>query len=398
MYKEILIPVDNSDHSNYSIDMGVELSRAFGSTLVGNHVYAARLHDDRFRQMEPGLPEKYQSETELQKQRDIHDSLITRGLEIISDSYLDVFAARCDKAAVPYRKDMREGKNYAEIVKDVEENGYDLVIMGALGLGEVKRSIIGSVCERVVRRIRKDVIVMKHNTPLKGGRIVVGVDGSPNSNYAVKTAVALGKAFGASVEAVSAFDPNFHYTAFHSIAKVLSDEAGKVFRFKEQEKLHEEIIDQGLARIYQDHLDNAAKLASSEDFEMSTHLLSGKAFEEVLNYIEKDPPALLILGRVGFHAVDGLDIGSNTENILRQAPCNVMIVSGRLELESNRHAGESMPWTDDAEAMMERVPPMVRGIAKQVVEKYAKQKGLTEVTREILIEARGNMGMGGRPG
>ena len=48
------------------------------------------MHDVRFKQMEYTLPEEYQHEQELERQRKIHDSLITRGLQLISDSYLDV--------------------------------------------------------------------------------------------------------------------------------------------------------------------------------------------------------------------------------------------------------------------------------------------------------------------
>ena len=38
MYKQIYIPVDNSDYSNMAIDIGVELARQFGATVVGSHV------------------------------------------------------------------------------------------------------------------------------------------------------------------------------------------------------------------------------------------------------------------------------------------------------------------------------------------------------------------------
>ena len=86
MYKNILVPVDNSDCSNMGIDTGIKISQQMGAKLTGNHVYAARLHDIRFRQMESGLPQKYLEEQELEKQRDVHDTLITKGLEIITDS------------------------------------------------------------------------------------------------------------------------------------------------------------------------------------------------------------------------------------------------------------------------------------------------------------------------
>ena len=119
----------------------------------------------------------------------------------------------------------------------------------------------------------------------------------------------------------------FHYTAFNNIAGVLSEEAGKLFRFKEQEKLHEEIIDKGLAKIYQDHLNTAKRVAEADGLEITTTLLSGKPYEQILKYINDTSPSLLVIGRLGVHSANGLDIGSNTENLLRFAPCNILIVS-----------------------------------------------------------------------
>jgi nucleotide-binding universal stress UspA family protein len=62
MFETIYVPVDNSDYSNASVDLAIELAHAFGSRLVGSHVYAARMHDYRFKQMEYTLPEEYQDE------------------------------------------------------------------------------------------------------------------------------------------------------------------------------------------------------------------------------------------------------------------------------------------------------------------------------------------------
>ena len=40
MYKTIYVPVDNSDHSNMAVDLGVQFAKVFGSKIVGSHVYA----------------------------------------------------------------------------------------------------------------------------------------------------------------------------------------------------------------------------------------------------------------------------------------------------------------------------------------------------------------------
>ena len=110
MYKKILVPLDSSKHSNAAIELGLKLAKSFGSSVTGSHVYAAKLHDDRFRQMESGLPPKYQEEKELERQRDIHDDLITKGLEIISDSYSEHFAAKATEAGIDFSNKSLEGK------------------------------------------------------------------------------------------------------------------------------------------------------------------------------------------------------------------------------------------------------------------------------------------------
>ncbi len=392
MYKTIYIPVDNSDHSNTAVDVGVHLAKTFGSRIVGSHVYAAKMHDKRFKQMEAGLPEEYHDEKELDRQRQIHDSLITRGLQIITDSYLDYIDKKCNEANLPIERRSLEGRNWKVLAEDINTNGYDLVIMGALGVGAVKDSVIGSNTERVVRRIRNsDMLIIKNIQPVTGGKIVVAVDGSPYSFGGLMTGLSLGKALNMPVEAIAAFDPYFHYAAFHSISGVLNEEAGKVFRFKEQEKLHEEIIDSGLAKIYQSHLDISREIAQAEQTDVKTTLLDGKAFEKIIQYVRKDVPALLIVGRIGVHSDDDMDVGSNTENLLRSAPCNVLISNRKYVPPIDTQAEYTIAWTEEALRRMEKIPVFARGVAKTAIHRYAIEKGHTIISNTVVDSAVGHI-------
>ncbi|MEC4673976.1 MAG: universal stress protein [Nitrospirota bacterium] len=392
MYKTIYIPVDNSDHSNMAIDLGVQLAKQFGSKLVGSHVYAAKMHDKRFKQMEAGLPEEYHDEKELDRQRQIHDSLITRGLQIITDSYLDYIDQKCSEANLPLERRSLEGRNWKVLAEDINTSGYDLTIMGSLGVGAVKDSVIGSNTERVLRRVKSsDMFIIKDLKPMNGGKIVVAVDGSPYSFGGLKTGLALGKALNKPVEAISAFDPYFHYAAFHSISAVLSEEAGKVFRFKEQEKLHEEVIDSGLAKIYQSHLDISRDIAQEEDTDIKTTLLDGKAFEKVLQYVRKEQPWLLIVGRIGVHSDDDMDIGSNTENLLRAAPCNILVSNRKFVPPIDTQAEYTIAWTEEALLRMEKVPVFARGVAKTAIHRYAIEKGHTIISNSVVEDAVGDI-------
>src|SRR3989304_3460534 len=180
-YKSIYIPFDNSAHALRAVDLGIAIARRTGVRVTGSHVYAAGLHDRRFRQMESGLPDQYLKEDKLVEQREIHDDLITRGLTIISDSYLDVFGEKCRAAGVVGERVLLDGKNWQQLVRDIERSSHDLVVMGALGLGAVEGSVLGSVCERVARRIHRDLLVVKSLEPNGSEAIVVarGVGAHP---------------------------------------------------------------------------------------------------------------------------------------------------------------------------------------------------------------------------
>ena len=394
MYKSIFVPVDNSEHSIRAVDLAVELAGKFESTVTGSHAYAARMHDYRFKQMEYTLPEEYLEEDAMEKQRKIHDTLITMGLELISDSYLVVADKRCKEAGVPFVPKMYDGKNWSVIAKDIADSDYDLVVMGALGLGAVKDSILGSVCERVTRRVRTDTLVIKQLEPersVRRGSIVVGIDGSPESFAGLRTALALGRTLDRKVEAVSVYDPYLHYAMFNSIVNVLTEKASKVFRFKEQEQLHEEVIDTGLAKIYQSHLEVARRIAEDEGVDVKITLLDGKAFEKLLQYVRREDPWLLVLGRIGVHSDREMDIGSNTENLLRKVPCNVLLSSQRYTPPVDVSADASMLWTEPATRLLNTAPDFARGIAKTTIHRWAMERGHSVITRKIVEQAMGNI-------
>src|SRR5712664_4006693 len=390
MYKHVYVPVDNSEHSNRAIDLAVELGKAFGARLTGVHVYAARLHDYRFKQMEYTLPEEYKDENELERQRKIHDSLIAMGLQLISESYLDVMKAKAEAAGLPFTPKMMDGKHYKALIEDTLASDYDLVIMGALGMGAVKDSQLGSVTERFVRRVERDTLVVRNPDALRDGQgaIVVGLDGSPQSFHGLKIGLALSKALSRPVQALAVYDPYLHYAMFNGIVGVLSEKASKIFRFKEQEQLHEEIIDTGLAKIYQSHLEIARKLAAEDGVDLGIKLLDGKCFEKILTFARNEQLWLLILGRVGVHSDDFLfNDTATTENLLRLAPCNVLLTGGRFYPPLDVKAEEIISWTEEAEARMERVPPQVKGVARTALLRYAIEQGHTVITNKVIDEA-----------
>ncbi len=450
MYREILVPVDNSEHSDWAVSRAIEICRLSGGRITGNHVYAARLHDVRFRQLETGLPAQFQTPDEIKRQRKIHDKLIEKGLQLISDSFLDQFEKRCGEAGVAARRQLLEGIHYEELIREtnggegrlpsligfdpniadkydggangrsdvkVGEDGrlvaeeethdeklagssgraYDLLAIGAHGLGRQPFSQLGGVVARVLRQVEKDVLVVRNDRPLQGGCLLVCVDGSAYCYKAMRVALELGRAFGMKLYVGSAFDVEYHHVVFHNIKDVLSVQASKVFKFEEQEELHNNIIDKGLLKLCQANIKRAKVMAEEfPDVEVETQILIGKPFQVALQWAEEIDPTLIVAARHGSHRIDGTDLGSQADNLVRLAPGNVLLV-GTTEVHPEEipwieEDGETgLEWEPGAEVRILRVPPFALGIARRAVEEFVMERYgngvLPTVTNERLDEA-----------
>jgi nucleotide-binding universal stress UspA family protein len=428
-YREVLVPVDNSPLSAAALERAIELCARTGGRITATHVYAARLHDIRFRQLEIGLPARFQTPAEIKRQRKIHDKLIEKGLQLISDSYLDGAHRRCQAAGVTMARQLLEGINYQEIASEgnrgtgrlpsligfdpniadkydgggtvrgdvrVAENGrlvaedeeqdeklagttsreYDLVAMGAHGLGQQPLSQLGGVTARAVRGLEKDVLIVRSERPLAGGSFMVCVDGSSYAYKGMRVALELARAYGATLYVCSAFDVEYHHVVFNSIKDVLSVQASKVFKFEEQEELHNNIIDKGLLKLCQANIKRAEAMASAyPDVDVRTQVLIGKPFQCIVQWVEEVQPTLLILARHGSHRVDGTDIGSQAGNLVRLAPCDTLLI-GTTDVRADEipwieeDGRQGLEWAPEAEVRILRVPPFALGIARMAVEEY----------------------------
>jgi nucleotide-binding universal stress UspA family protein len=429
MFREILVPVDNSECSDWAVERAIELASRSGGQITGNHVYAARLHDVRFRQLETGLPAQFQSADEIKRQRKIHDKLIEKGLQLISDSFLDQMERRCGAGGVPLVRQLLEGINYEEIVNEanrgggrlpsligfdpniaekydggsrvrsdvqIGENGkliaeeeeqseklagtssrkYDLLVMGAHGIGRQPLSQLGGVVSRVARGVERDMLVVRDGRPLENGRFMVCVDGSAYAYKAMRAALEMAREFNAKLYVCSAFDVEYHHSVFGNIRYALSEAASKVFKFEEQEELHNNIIDKGLLKLCKANLKRAEVMARDfEDVEMETQILIGKPFQCILQWAEEIEPSLLVIARHGSHRIDGTEMGSQAENLLRLAPCSMLVIGTTdvrpEEIPWIEEDGETgLEWAPDAEVRILRVPPFALGIARRAVEEF----------------------------
>src|SRR2546430_3482898 len=92
------------------------------------------------------------------------------------------------------------------------------------------------------------------------------------------------------------------------------------------------------------------------------------------------------------HRIDNTELGSQAENLVRMAPCNVLLIGTTgVKPEDIPWIEEdgvaSIPWSPDAEVRILRVPPFAQGIARKAVEEFVLEQGGDIVTNPRLDEA-----------
>jgi len=282
----------------------------------------------------------------------------------VTDSYLDLMEECCRTASVRFERKTFDGRHHRMILEDIKQSHYDLVIMGALGAGAVDESQIGSVAERVVRGATTDVLIVKDLIPDPDGAILVAVDGSAQSIDALCAGVEFGRSTGRGVEGI--------------------------------------VVGEGsLAGKASAALESARVAAAAEGTELDLTVTEGKAFDRILKTCREKRPWLLVVGKTGADAdaTDDADLlGSTTSNLLRLAPCSVLVtqgagVSGQRALPAGR-AVAALPappadrrmlrWTADAERLLEDVPSEQRRDVIRTVEEGARKMGISVISAETI--------------
>jgi nucleotide-binding universal stress UspA family protein len=339
--KKILLCVDNSALSLIASNAALNIARAFGSEVVGIHAYNAFMHEGAFRIMEPTLPHTYQKEEILQKQRDVHSKLIKTGMEKISLSYLKPLADTFAAANIRFRSVVKEGKNFRTVNEILSEEDGDLVVMGSSGFNSNGSGFIGSVCLRVLRSNDRNFLIIRKPLNLQSPRFVVCLDGSSSAISALRMAKMFTDKYSGEIHLLYVYDSALHKEVFERLKKSLITVDGFTFNSEEQERIHDEFIDKGLARVGNLIIDKAEREVFGKSISEQVidwglvgegrvtprikKVLEGHIYKRICEYAVETDATLVFIGRTGRHFTEGIDIGSVTENVVRFSLTNVFI-------------------------------------------------------------------------
>lgn len=145
VFTNILVATDDSESARKAVDSAIKIAKLNNAKLYAVHVIApgevaVTQHDPR--------------DPEWKKQ--MKENLEAQGKEATA------YAKNAGKTAnVTVEPVVLEGNPADEIVNFAEKNNVDLVVIGTLGKTGIKRFLLGSVTENVVRHSKKPVLVMK---------------------------------------------------------------------------------------------------------------------------------------------------------------------------------------------------------------------------------------------
>jgi nucleotide-binding universal stress UspA family protein len=297
-YHNILVALDGSALSTQGLHRALELaSIAPGAIVTGIHVFPASAGS--------GAGEQPPSTT----------------------PFLELAAQSCKKANIPFKKRIASGREYRALDAEIRNGTFDLVVMGASGVGAISEDEIGSVCEMLVKRCTIDILVISNSSSRVKGPLLVAVDGSPNSFGGVLTALELGKQWSLPITMVSAFDSDYHKAVFSYMEELPAEEGAELFASDEMDKLQKAVSGSGVSKLYDIVLDIGKDVVEPWEITVDYLPLVGKPAVVIREIAHGIKPSLLVMGKTGIHADGGLTIGSVTENLLHSSGCDLLITS-----------------------------------------------------------------------
>jgi universal stress protein A len=140
-YHKILVPLDFSEPSREAMHLAVELAKQGNATLTLFHVYPPLLY--------PVDPSVY---LDLErKQRESAELLLLEAQQELSSPGGSTVEVALAEGSSPFE----------EIIGKAEQGDYDLIVMGTHGRTGLRRALIGSVAERVVRHAPCSVLIAR---------------------------------------------------------------------------------------------------------------------------------------------------------------------------------------------------------------------------------------------
>lgn len=288
----ILVASDLSAHADYALTRAAELARAHTAALtvlnVVEHVVGADAPPENLMRLLIGASGDVVAAVKQQAEQALR-------------------AKAAALAPVQAEVAVRVGPAFFEIIRHARERSDDLIVLGAHGAHFVKKWVLGTTAERVVRKGDRPVLVVKKSSRAPYRRLLVAMDFSDAAKRALRFAL----------RAVS----NVRLTLLH-VYDLSQMAAPAVDRMTSEEfpRLQGEFEGEQRAQLL--------ALAGELGFDPGkvTCLVRYGYPSQVINAVITEARAdLVVIGTRGLSGLKHLLLGSVAEHVLRESRCDVLI-------------------------------------------------------------------------
>jgi nucleotide-binding universal stress UspA family protein len=179
---------------------------------------------------------------------------------------------------------------------------FDLVAMSTHGNSGVRRLLMGSVTEEVLRETPIPVLVCRPGSWLtRWNRILVGLDGSPAAEQILPEAVLMAKRLGATLHVISVAPPAVPSSGYRRTPFLYPEESP------------------------QPYLRDVCRRLAAEGVMCVTEPREGRAASEIVRYAGEVGAGLIALTTHGRTGLARAVLGSVAEEVVRTAPCPVLV-------------------------------------------------------------------------
>jgi nucleotide-binding universal stress UspA family protein len=226
------------------------------------------------------------------------------------------FVAPADEARVPVETQVRDGQPWREIQALAGELPADLVVMGTHGTGGFERLLLGSVTEKVLRRLPCPVLTVCHEegqtweAPDLVRRVLCATDLAESSPPTIAYARALAARYGAPV------------TLLHVVETAMDAPFAPLLGPLEHARLRAEVV-----RLAREKMAKAVtEGAPSSGPAVEARVSVGRASEEILKTATELRADLIVMGSHGSGPLGRMLFGSTVHEVVRHGTCPVLTV------------------------------------------------------------------------
>lgn len=220
-------------------------------------------------------------------------------------------AARLETEGFTVSSRFSRGSPATEILRELEEGDYDLVVTGASHTTWIGYALLGSVSMKVVHHSPVSVIVA-HRAPSGAGRILVGTDGSEDSGYAMEVAANVLDRARCKIEVASVVGHPFAGAAYPPVAFTAHSPGYEMLERRRVEHARQ------VAR-------RACGVFAANGFEVDEEVvLVGRTASQLLKEVENVGADLVVVGSRGLGAFKRAALGSVSDQVLRHAPATLV--------------------------------------------------------------------------